>query len=74
MSYLNPTGPYWRQFEIPKRWDDQSIRVHFEGVDTAFHAYVNGKEVGYSLGGYPAEFDFAQYLSSGENHTLGARV
>ena len=75
VSYLNPTGSYWRQFEIPERWDDQSIRVRFEGVDTAFHVYVNGEEVGYSQGARnPAEFDITEYLSSGENNTLGARV
>ncbi|KAL2201603.1 hypothetical protein CC79DRAFT_1351831 [Sarocladium strictum] len=26
VSYMNPIGSYWREFEVPKDWDGQQIR------------------------------------------------
>ena len=46
----NPTGCYRRTFYIPKDWDGQNIHLRFEGVDSSFHVWVNGHEVGYSQG------------------------
>lgn len=75
VSYDNPTGSYWRRFEVPEKWDSQNIHVRFEGVDSAFHVYVNGEEVGYSQGARnPSEFDITEYLTPGENNTIATRV
>ncbi|WYZ35560.1 hypothetical protein EsH8_X_000207 [Colletotrichum jinshuiense] len=76
VSYLNPTGSYWREFEVPENWDeDQQIRLRFEGVDSAFHVWVNGEEVGYSQGSRNShEFDITDYLTPGEANSLAARV
>ncbi|TDZ24904.1 Beta-galactosidase [Colletotrichum orbiculare MAFF 240422] len=76
VSYINPTGSYWREFEIPEDWeDDQQIRLRFEGVDSAFHVWVNGEEVGYSQGSRNAhEFDITDYLTPGQANSLAARV
>ncbi|KAI8169034.1 Beta-galactosidase [Colletotrichum sp. SAR 10_70] len=76
VSYVNPTGSYWREFEIPENWDeDQQIRLRFEGVDSAFHVWVNGEEVGYSQGSRNShEFDITDYLTPGEANILAARV
>lgn len=75
VSYLNPTGSYWREFEVPSDWDGQQIRLRYEGVDSAFHVWVNGEEVGYSQGSRnPSEFDITDYLSEGEANTLATRV
>ncbi|KAL4903013.1 hypothetical protein BDW74DRAFT_186625 [Aspergillus multicolor] len=75
VSYVNPTGSYWREFEIPEGWDGQQIRLRFEGVDSAFHVWVNGEEVGYSQGSRnPSEFDITDYLSSEGTNTLATRV
>lgn len=51
------------------------MRLRFEGVDSAFHVWVNGKEVGYSQGSRnPSEFDITELIGfSGEN-TLAVRV
>lgn len=75
VSYMNPTGSYWREFEVPEDWEDQQIRLRFEGVDSAFHIWVNGEEVGYSQGSRnPSEFDITDYLSPDKKNTLAARV
>ena len=42
----NPTGSYRREFVMPKEWNGRRIFLRFEGVDSAFHVWVNGVEVG----------------------------
>ncbi|KAL5615788.1 hypothetical protein FOBRF1_004536 [Fusarium oxysporum] len=75
LSYVNPTGSYWRQFEVPEEWDGDQIRLRFEGVDSAFHVWVNGEEVGYGQGSRnPSEFDITDYLSPGQANDLAVRV
>lgn len=66
---MNETGTYQREFEIPqKQKADVQFRVRFEGVDSAFHLWINGKAVGYSEGSRnPAEFDVSDYLKCGSN-------
>ena len=42
--------------------------LHFDGVDSAFYVWVNGRKVGYSEDSRtPAEFDLAPYLQPGAN-------
>lgn len=75
VSYVNPTGSYWREFEIPEDWEGRQIHLRYEGVDSAFHVYVNGEEVGYSQGARnPSEFDITPYLVSGQNNSIGTSV
>ncbi|NOZ30088.1 MAG: DUF4981 domain-containing protein [Chloroflexi bacterium] len=70
----NPTGCYRRTFTIPEGWDGRQVFILFEGVDSAFHLWVNGEMVGYSQGSrLPAEFNITRYLRPGEN-TLAVRV
>ncbi|GHH97800.1 beta-galactosidase subunit alpha [Neobacillus kokaensis] len=70
----NPTGSYRRSFYIPLEWLPQKVILRFEGVDSAFHVWVNGEEVGYSQGSrIPAEFDISPYIREG-NNTLSVRV
>lgn len=72
---LNETGSYWRRFSVPEEWRGQQIRLRFEGVDSAFHVWVNGTEVGYSQGSRNAsEFDITQYLMAGGGDTISVRV
>jgi beta-galactosidase len=75
VSYVNPTGSYWRQFDVPDEWDGDQIRLRFEGVDSAFHVWVNGQEVGYGQGSRnPSEFDITDYLTPGQANDLAVRV
>ena len=70
----NPTGSYRRAFTVPEAWGDRRISILFEGVDAAFHLWVNGQAVGYSQGSrLPAEFDITPTVRAGEN-TLAVRV
>ena len=74
VPYLNETGSYWRQFHLPTEWQNQQIRLRFEGVDSAFHLWINGHEVGYSQGSRnPSEFDITPFLVAGAN-SIAVRV
>ncbi|MCX7795337.1 MAG: beta-galactosidase subunit alpha [bacterium] len=69
----NPTGSYRREFYISDL-EGKRIILRFEGVDSAFHVWVNGNEVGYSQGSrLPSEFDITSYVREGKN-ILAVRV
>lgn len=55
----NPTGTYKRLFSVPACWEqDAELRLRFDGVDSAYHVFVNGSLVGYAQGSRnAAEFD-----------------
>lgn len=70
----NPTGSYRRSFVIPESWTGQAVVLRFEGVDSAFHVWMNGQEVGYSQGSrLPSEFDVTSQVKPGVNQ-LSVRV
>jgi beta-galactosidase/beta-glucuronidase len=70
----NPTGCYRTRFVLPSGWEGRRVTICFEGVDSAFHLWLNGHEVGYSEDSRTtAEFDLTPYLQPGEN-LLAARV
>lgn len=70
----NPVGSYRTEFEIPKHWTGRQVFIHFDGVESAFYLWINGKKVGYSQGSRtPAEFNITKYLSEGKN-VLAAEV
>lgn len=70
----NPTGCYRRNFFIPEHWSDYAITLRFEGVDSAFHVWINGREIGYNQGSrLPSEFDITDALRVGSN-SLSVRV
>ncbi|GAM36613.1 hypothetical protein TCE0_018f05830 [Talaromyces pinophilus] len=72
----NPTGTYKKLFRIPEEWAVPSqIRLRFDGVDSAFHLFVNGVEVGYNQGSRnAAEFDITEYTSLQQDNELLVRV
>lgn len=70
----NPTGCYRRDFIFPEHYSDSQIILRFEGVDSAFHVWINGQEVGYSQGSrLPSEFDVTDFVRSGKN-TIAVKV
>ncbi len=70
----NPTGCYVREFELPESWDGRQIALKFDGVDSAFHVWVNGQFVGYSQGSrLTSEFDVSPFAVAGVNR-LAVRV
>lgn len=63
-----PIGCYWREFAIPDEWNGRDVRIVFEGVDSAFHLWVNGALAGYGQGShYTSEFRIADKLKPGVN-------
>ncbi len=70
----NPTGRYRRNFYLEDGWDSREVFLKFEGVDSAFHLWINGKKVGFSKGSrLPAEFNISEYIQTGEN-TIAVQV
>ena len=70
----NQVGSYRRTFTIPNAWKERETFIAFEGVDSAFYLWVNGKKVGYSQDSRTtAEFRLTDFLIEGEN-TLAVEV
>ncbi len=66
---FNPVGHYRRDFTVPEKWNGKRIRLHFEGVESAYYVWVNGKFVGYSENSFTDhEFDITDKLRSGKNN------
>lgn len=64
----NPTGCYARTFSLTEADLERTVRVSFEGVNSAFHLWCNGHWIGYSQDSrLPAEFDLTPYLHAGNN-------
>ncbi|KAF3386840.1 Beta-galactosidase [Penicillium rolfsii] len=72
----NPTGTYRRSFTIPSDWDSSAqLRLRFDGVDSAYHVWVNGEQVGYAQGSRnPAEFDITPFVRHVNKNELAVRV
>jgi beta-galactosidase/beta-glucuronidase len=70
----NPTGMYRREFSVPASWQGKQVFLVLDGVDSAFHLWLNGQMVGYSQDSrLPAEFHITRFLQPGGN-TLALRV
>jgi beta-galactosidase len=64
----NPVGSYRMRFTVPADWKGRQVYLHFDGVDSAFYAWVNGKKLGYNEDSRtPAEFNLTPYLKAGSN-------
>jgi beta-galactosidase/beta-glucuronidase len=61
-------------FRAPEACKGREVFLTFEGVDSAFHLWINGQMVGFSKDSKtPAEFNVTRYLRPGEN-VLAVRV
>ena len=70
----NPCGAYVRKFYYEKSEDAPKAYLNFEGVDSCFYVWINGKYVGYSQVSHAtSEFDVTEVLVNGEN-TLAVLV
>ena len=68
----NPTGIYKRTFFVEESYRDKKIIIRFCGVDSAYHLWINGKEVGYSkVARNESEFDYCEPHTCDFNHELG---
>ena len=64
----NPVGSYRTTFDLPAAWSGRRVFLHFDGVNSAFYLWVNGRQVGYSEDSMTAaEFDVTPFLQPGRN-------
>ncbi|MBR5140362.1 MAG: DUF4981 domain-containing protein [Clostridia bacterium] len=65
----NPAGLYNRTFNLTKAdLKDKEIFINFEGVDSCFYLFINGKFVGYSqVSHMTSEFNVTDFLVVGKN-------
>lgn len=71
---FNPVASYVKYFTIPEEMKGQRICISFQGVESGFAVWLNGKYVGYSENSFdPAEFELTPFIKDGENK-LAVRV
>ena len=64
----NPVGTYKRDFELKEKVSGEKYFLKFDGVDSFFYLYLNGKYVGFSKDSRtPAEFDVTDIIKAGKN-------
>jgi len=67
-EYRNEVGSYIRYFEVPREWKGREVYIDFDGVDSFFYLWINGKYVGFSKNSRnAASFNISKYLKSGQN-------
>lgn len=64
----NPTGVYYRSFEVPQDWAGRQVYLNLAGAKSGVYVYVNGEEVGYNEDSKDlARFNITKYLREGTN-------
>lgn len=64
----NPVGSYVNFFDVDKALLGLKTFISFQGVETAFYVWLNGKFVGFSEDSFtPSEFDITPYLKEKGN-------
>jgi len=66
--HRNEVGSYRRSFTIPANWQDKEVYISFDGVNSFFYLWINGRYVGFSKNSRTtASFDITRFLKPGEN-------
>jgi len=64
----NPVGSYRRDFEVPASWKGDRVFLKFDGVDSFYYLWVNGKYVGFTKDSRcAAEYDVTDFVKTGKN-------
>ncbi len=64
----NAVGSFQKTFQLPETWNDMTITLHFGGVTSAYHLWVNDHYAGYAEDScLPSEFNVSPYLKKGKN-------
>jgi beta-galactosidase len=64
----NTVNSYRRIFTVPKDWEGRRVFLTFDGVNSFFFLWINGRNVGLGKDSRtPVEFDITPYLKAGEN-------
>ena len=71
----NEVGQYLRSFEIPASWKGREVYIEFDGVDSFFYLWINGRYVGFSKNSRnAARFDISPYLAKKGPNTVAVEV
>ncbi|RDA90845.1 hypothetical protein CP533_1534 [Ophiocordyceps camponoti-saundersi (nom. inval.)] len=71
----NECGRYLTTFTVDDGFARHQLRLRFEGVDSSFSVWINGKDVGYSQGSRnPSEFDVTDLVQIGKPNILAVEV
>ena len=74
-KYRNEVGSYRRNFTIPADWRGRQVVLNFDGVDSFFYLWVNGRYVGFSKNSRnTARFDITNYLKEDGENSLAVEV
>ena len=77
-TVTNPVGYYRTTVDVDPEWISSGRRIYisFQGVESAYYLYVNGKEVGYSEDSFDAsEFDITAFLNpDGKDNLICVKV
>ncbi len=74
VPYENPCGAYLTDFVYRQDTDAPKALLNFEGVDSCFYVWLNGRYLGYSeVSHSTSEFDISQIVKEGRN-TLAVLV
>jgi len=64
----NSVSSYRHTFTVPQAWDGKKIFISFDGVNSFFYLWINGKKIGFSKDSRTlAEFDITPFVKPGEN-------
>ncbi len=64
----NSVGSYRRTFTLPENFSKGRVYLRFDGVESAYYVWINGKMIGYSEDTFTAgEYDVTEALQPGEN-------
>jgi len=73
--YRNEVGSYKRSFTVPKEWKGKEIYINFDGVDSFFYLWINGKYVGFSKNSRNlASFNISEYLNPNAENSVSVEV
>ncbi len=64
----NPVSAYRRTFTVSPDWAGREVFVTFDGVNSFFYLWINGRKLGFSKDSRtPATFRLTPYLQPGDN-------
>ncbi len=64
----NPVGSYRRDFDVPADWTGDRVFLKFDGVDSFYYLWVNGRYVGFTKDSRcAAEYDVTDFVKPGKN-------
>lgn len=73
-KHRNEVGSFLKEFKVDPNWNGREVFLNFDGVDSFFYLWVNGRYVGFSKNSRnTASFNITSYLQKGKN-TLAVEV